>query len=74
MKKIVIILTVVLVISGIVGYFFYNRTSEISYRTAKIERGSIASTVAATGNLSAVTTVQVGTQVSETIQKLNRWR
>jgi HlyD family secretion protein len=70
MKKIVIILSVLLVIAGAVGYFFYNRTPEVSYKTAKIERGSIVSTVAATGNLSAVTTVQVGTQVSGTIQKL----
>jgi HlyD family secretion protein len=36
----------------------------------KVERGTVISTVAATGNLSAVTTVQVGTQVSGTIQKL----
>jgi HlyD family secretion protein len=70
MKKIVIILTVLVVISCIAGYFFFNRTPEVSYKTAKIERGSIVSTVAATGNLSAVTTVQVGTQVSGTIQKL----
>ena len=70
MKKILIILAVVLVISGVVGFFYYQRAPEISYRTVKIERGTIASTVAATGNLSAVTTVQVGTQVSGTIQKL----
>ena len=70
MKKILILLTVVLVIAGIAGYYFYKRTPEVSYKTAKIERGTIVSTVAATGNLSAVTTVQVGTQVSGTIQKL----
>lgn len=34
------------------------------YRTATIERGTIRSTVSATGSLSAVQTVQVGTQVS----------
>lgn len=70
MKKVFIVLTIVLVIVGISGYFFYKRTPEISYKTARIERGTIVSTVAATGNLSAVTTVQVGTQVSGTIQKL----
>ncbi len=70
MKKYLIILTVVLLISGIAGFFFLKRTPEISYKTIKIERGTIVSTVAATGNLSAVTTVQVGTQVSGTIQKL----
>jgi HlyD family secretion protein len=70
MKKYLIILAVIILIGGIAGYFFYNRAPEVSYKTAKIERGTIVSTVAATGNLSAVTTVQVGTQVSGTIQKL----
>ena len=70
MKKYLIILAVILVIAAIAGYSFYKRTPEVSYKTAKIERGMIVSTVAATGNLSAVTTVQVGTQVSGTIQKL----
>jgi HlyD family secretion protein len=70
MKKYLVILTVIILIAGVAGYFYYKRTPEISYKTAKIERGSIVSTVAATGNLSAVITVQVGTQVSGTIQKL----
>ena len=70
MKKFLMIMVVVIVLIGVAGYFFFKRTPEISYKTAKIERGAIVSTVAATGNLSAVTTVQVGTQVSGTIQKL----
>lgn len=70
MKKYLIILAVIIFVAGIAGYYFYNRPPEVSYKTAKIERGTIVSTVAATGNLSAVTTVQVGTQVSGTIQKL----
>ena len=70
MKKIVLIVVPVLLIAGIVFFVYANRKPEISYKTAKIERGTIASTVSATGNLSAVTTVQVGTQVSGTIQKL----
>lgn len=70
MKKYLLFLAVIVLIVGIAGYFFYKRTPEVSYKTAKIERGTIVSTVAATGNLSAVTTVQVGTQVSGTIQKL----
>jgi HlyD family secretion protein len=70
MKKYLVILTVVLLVSGIAGFFYLKRTPEISYKTTKIERGTIISNVAATGNLSAVTTVQVGTQVSGTIQKL----
>ena len=70
MKKYLIILTGIVLISCIGGYFYYKRSPEVSYKTVKIERGTIISTVAATGNLSAVTTVQVGTQVSGTIQKL----
>ena len=38
--------------------------------TAAVERGAITTTVNATGTVNAVTTVQVGTQVSGTIQKL----
>jgi HlyD family secretion protein len=70
MKKYLVILAVVLLISGIAGFFYLKRTPEVSYKTTRIERGTIVSNVAATGNLSAVTTVQVGTQVSGTIQKL----
>lgn len=70
MKKYIILLIAILAIASVAGYFYYNRKPEISYKTARIERGTIVSTVAATGNLSAVTTVQVGTQVSGTIQKL----
>lgn len=70
MKKYLIILAVIIAVAAISGYMYYKRTPEITFRTARIERGAIVSTVAATGNLSAVTTVQVGTQVSGTIQKL----
>jgi HlyD family secretion protein len=70
MKKFAVIAVVIAVIAGAGLYFYKNRKPEITYRTAKVERGTIVSTVAATGNLSAVTTVQVGTQVSGTIQKL----
>jgi len=70
MKKILLIVGPLLLIAGISIYLFLNRKPEVTYKTAKIERGDIVSTVSATGNLSAVTTVQVGTQVSGTIQKL----
>ena len=41
-----------------------------SYRFVTVERGKIDSVVSATGTLSAVTTVQVGTQVSGLIARL----
>ena len=40
------------------------------YRTAKVDRGDITMTVSATGAISAVITVQVGSQVSGIIAKL----
>ena len=49
------------------GAWLYRRAdaSELpAYRFATVERGSLRSTVSATGALSAVRTVQVGTQVS----------
>jgi HlyD family secretion protein len=70
MKKILIIISIILLVAAVAGFALYNRKPEVSYKTAKVERGTIISTVSATGNLSAVITVQVGTQVSGTIQKL----
>src|SRR5664279_1293982 len=70
MKKIIISAVIVAVVLA-VGIFYYSKkTPETTYKTAKIEKGDIVSAVAATGNLAAVVTVQVGTQVSGTIQKL----
>src|ERR1700741_1766749 len=49
------------------GFWLYRRAEASegsSFRFAGVERGDLESTVSATGALSAVTTVQVGTQVS----------
>ena len=69
MKKIV---GAVLVLSALVaaGFFYFQKPPKAQYKTLKVERGSIASSVSATGTLNAVVTVQVGTQVSGTISKL----
>jgi HlyD family secretion protein len=40
------------------------------YRLAKVERGNIVATVSASGTLAAVTTVQVGSQISGQIKEL----
>ena len=40
------------------------------YKTEKVDRGNVTTTVTATGTLSAVTTVQVGSQVSGVIAQL----
>jgi HlyD family secretion protein len=70
MKKIIICLVILTIVASGVWYFVGTRKPAVTYKTAKIERGTIVAAVSATGNLSAVTTVQVGTQVSGTIQKL----
>ncbi len=40
------------------------------YRTARVDRGSIASTISATGNLNAVVMVEVGSQISGNVKEL----
>jgi HlyD family secretion protein len=70
MKKIVIAAGVVIAALALGLYFYGKKPAEAVFKTAKVERGAIVSTVSATGNLAAVVTVQVGTQVSGTIQKL----
>ena len=62
---------VVLILLGAGGFYWFNANGRVpSYRTAPVERGELLSTISATGTLNAVVTVQVGTQVSGTIQQL----
>ena len=72
MKRILIAGAVVIVIIAAVAAFvlFRNKGSEPKYRTDKIVKGDIITTVTATGTVNAVTTVLVGTQVSGTIKQL----
>jgi len=53
------------------AYLTLNRNTEAQHFTAKVERGEIEDVVEATGTINAVITVQVGSQVSGTIAKLN---
>jgi HlyD family secretion protein len=62
---------VLLVVGGISTYFYaQSRGNAPKYRTAKVEVGALTAAVSATGNLNAVTTVQVGSQVSGQIKDL----
>ena len=71
MKKIIVIGSVVVIVLGVVLFFvFTNNNGKQKFVTEKITRGNIKSTVSSTGTVNAVTTVQVGPQVSGTIQKL----
>jgi HlyD family secretion protein len=66
-----------LVLAGIaivVGLFVVlglNRGAQAQHFTAKVERGDIRDVVEATGTINSVITVQVGSQVSGSIAKLN---
>ena len=72
MKRIVSIVAVgVLVGAGILGYSYVrSRGAAATYRLTRVDRGPVTSAVSATGNLNAVITVQVGSQVSGQIKEL----
>ncbi len=71
-RKIWLIVGGLAIAAGITGYVLWGRNAAAEeYITAKIERGAIRNTVSATGTLQAVTTVQVGSQVSGIIRKLH---
>ncbi len=70
-SKLYWLIGLLIVILGVAGYFLMGSSnSEIQYRLGKIERGDIIVNISATGTLQALTTVQVGSQVSGTIAKL----
>ena len=62
-------IAVVSVIAGVYGWLGA-RASVPEYRLAKVERGSIASAVSATGTLNPVVSVQVGSQISGQIKEI----
>lgn len=73
MNKKLITVAIVAMAAVTSGYVLYRRAHGAAmpaYRTAAVQRGAIESTVAATGTLGAVTTVQVGTQVSGQISAI----
>lgn len=64
---------VVIVIIAAAGYWYFSKSNadeKIQYRFVKIDKGDLMSIVSSTGTLSAVTTVQVGSQVSGTLSKI----
>ncbi|MEK7831986.1 MAG: biotin/lipoyl-binding protein, partial [Acidobacteriota bacterium] len=67
------ITVILLAVLGTAGWYFFGKreAGAEEYLTAKIERGDIRNSVFATGTLQAVTTVQVGSQVSGTILALH---
>ena len=74
MKKIVIFLLVVGIGAGVWYWgkdrYFRPKTAQAQYRFAKIEKRDMVNSVSSTGALSAVVTVQVGSEVSGQIKEL----
>jgi HlyD family secretion protein len=73
MKRRLLTLLAILVTAGaITGAYLYTQTggNPPRFRTAAIARGPLVAAVSATGNLNAVITVQVGSQVSGQIREL----
>lgn len=72
-RAIIIVLAILALAAG--GYWFVKgrkgkNGDESKYRTQAIDRGKVTMTVTATGTASAVTTVQVGSQVSGVIMRI----
>ena len=72
MKKVLIVLGVLGVGITVYGYNAFRSTDVVpDVRTVAVTMGDIVNTVGATGALEAVTTVQVGSQVSGLIEELS---
>jgi HlyD family secretion protein len=74
MKRYGIILLVVLLACG-GGYWFFSRRSAngkgVQFKTARVDRGEVIQGESASGTVEPVELIQVGTQISGVIEKLN---
>jgi HlyD family secretion protein len=71
LKRYWLIVGVVVVAIAVYAAFQFRSNEQPKYFTTKVDRGEIRQVVEATGTINAVTTVQVGSQVSGTISRLN---
>jgi len=70
MKKIIAVIAVAAVLAAAGFFWRTNKGNDLKFRTEKVVRGDITSTVSASGTVNAVTTVLVGTQVSGTVKEI----
>ncbi|MCL5808775.1 MAG: efflux RND transporter periplasmic adaptor subunit [Deltaproteobacteria bacterium] len=71
MKKKIVVASVLIIALAAGGWFFFkNKGNGLQFRTERVIRGDLRATVTATGTVSAVTTVLVGTQVSGTVKEI----
>lgn len=66
----VLLLVVVVVLGGVGFRYWQQRSAGPEYKTSKIEKGSITASVSATGTLSPVVSVQVGSQISGQLKEV----
>lgn len=70
-KKSAVLILAVLAAAGVWRYTSTQANSaDMSYRTAAVQRGNLRSVIQATGTLNAEETVDVGTQISGTIDEI----
>jgi HlyD family secretion protein len=64
----------VALVAAVAGFLYYRSRSDappaVRWETSKVERGAIVAKVTATGTLSALVTVQVGSQVSGRLKEI----
>src|SRR4030088_3526904 len=71
MRRAIIVLGIIAAIGAGAGAYYIRRGgNDLQVNTSPVSRGDITDTVGATGTLQAVTTVQVGSQVSGNISYL----
>lgn len=70
MKKIIISVFILLALAAVLIFLLWNKENGPKFRTDKVSKGAIISSVTATGTVNAVTTVLVGTQASGAIKQL----
>jgi len=70
-KQLFLVVIGLITVLAVTGFTLWGRGAKAEeFMTARVERGNIRNTVSATGTLQAVTTVQVGSQVSGVISAL----
>jgi HlyD family secretion protein len=71
MKRALIVLSLIAAVGAGAGAYYIRRSGpELQVNTSPVTRGDVIDSVGSTGTLQAVTTVQVGSQVSGNIQTL----
>ncbi len=63
-KKIILVIVVVILAVGVVGWRWNARGRKLAFRTTPVNRGDLVATISATGTLEPIEVVDVGAQVA----------